>query len=65
MLFKEQRLLKFKYLIFMPEICYNPSNSIRIKCNCIWMYYFKTKIYKNLYIVSNGYWFHNLSVGIK
>ena len=63
MLFKKYRSLKFKYLIH--EIPYNSSDSNIITFNATWIYYFKVKIYKNLYIVSNGYWFYNLSLGIK
>lgn len=63
MLYKKHRSLKFKYLIH--EIPYNSSDSNIITFNSTWIYYFKVKIYKNLYIVSNGYWFYNLSLGIK
>ena len=63
MLYKKYRSLKFKYLIH--EIPYNSSDSNIITVNATWIYYFKVKIYKNLYIVSNGYWFYNLSLGIK
>ena len=63
MLYKKYRSLKFKYLIH--EIPYNSSDSNIITFNSTWIYYFKVKIYKNLYVVSNGYWFNNLSLGIK
>ena len=63
MLYKEYRALKFKYLI--PKISYISSDSNIITIKSTWIYYFKVKIYKNLYIVSNGNWFYDLSLGIK
>ena len=64
MLYKEYHALGFKYIIPF-EISYNKPDINIIAVNSTWIYYFKVKIYKNLYIVSNGNWFYNLNLAIK
>ena len=67
MIFNKHHRSDFKYLIPF-EILYKKHDFLNpniLILNTNWTYYFKLKIYKNLYIISNGYWFYNLNLGIK
>lgn len=64
MLFKKHHLLNFKYLIRF-EVHYDPLYSNIIISNSTWSCYFKLKIYRNLYIVSDDYQFSVLNLVIK
>ena len=68
MFFKKHRSSNFKYLIPFEILSkeyasFSTQNIFMLNVN--WSYYFKLKVYKNLYVISNGYWFSNLNLGIK